>query len=150
MCEGHVMSTSGVSQNYIQCFLTNNRRKSVSRKIQYWPCSSVTTRMLLATSRFSQLLLYREEGGTSQLLVAWSSFGRLCRLSIASACKEFGPKSLSLEDAECFSRSRTISHFAIYVSSRLCKPEFIDTTFPIIPETPKGRASWAAARSAGL
>jgi len=35
MCEGHVIRTSDLSQKYIQCFLTNNRRKSVSRKIRY-------------------------------------------------------------------------------------------------------------------
>jgi len=41
--------------------------------------------MLSATVRFSQLLLYRVEGGTIQLLVAWSSSGHLCKLSTVSA-----------------------------------------------------------------
>lgn len=113
------MRTSGLSKNCIQYFLTNNRRKSASRKIQFWPFSSVTTRMLLAAGRFSQLLLYREEGGTSQLLVAWSSFGRLCRLSIASVAKR-------LVQSPCHSKTLNISaeaepiHISPFMSAVAC------------------------------
>jgi hypothetical protein len=102
MCEGHVMRASGLSQNYIQCFLTNSRRKRVSRKIQHWPLSSVTTRMLLATGRFSQLLLYRKEGGTSQLLVARSSFAHLCRLFVVGSAER-------LVQSPCHSKTLNIS-----------------------------------------
>jgi hypothetical protein len=150
MCEGHVMRACGLSQKYVQCFLTNNRRKRVSRKIRYWSFSSVTTTMLSATGRFSQLLLYKEEGRTSQLLVAWFSFGHLCQLSIVSAAKR-------LIQSPCHSGTFNISaeaqpiHISPFMSAVACAtPSLLAPTFPIIPETPKGRASRAAARGAGL
>ena len=90
--------------------------------------------MLLATGRFSQLLVYREEGGTSQLLAAFSSFGHLCRLSIASAAKR-------LVQSPCHSRTLNISAEAesIHISPVTCvNPSLLAPHFRLFQRRLKG------------